>query len=138
MRELHKLRLMQVILYPLIVFGIIAIFIFILLSMNLLIIIIDFIIVAICLISLKYVYSFRKPLKITKKELKPSLKLKKRSQEMSIFQIIFYSIIIFLTISILIFSMIGIEPLILIIIITISLIYIYFDTDLENHSTSNI
>jgi len=53
MRELHKLRLMQVILYPLIIFGIIALFIFILQGINLLIIIIDFIIVAIYLISLK-------------------------------------------------------------------------------------
>ena len=81
---------------------------------------------------LKYLkYDFRKSLKITKKDLKHFFKLEKKSKDISIFQIIFYSIIILLTISILILSMIGIDPLILIIIIGISLIYIYFDNDFE-------
>ena len=130
MRELHKLKLMQVILYPLIIFGIINIFFFILLGINLLIIIIDIIIVAIYLISLKYIYAFRKTLKITKRELRYFIEMKKKEKDMSILQIIFYSIVILLTIIILIFSMIGIDPLILIIIIGISLVYIYFDEDL--------
>ena len=94
LRELHKLKLMQFILYPLIIFGIIAIFIFILQGINLLIITIDFIIVAIYLISLKYIYAFRKPLKITKGELQFLIILKKKDKEMLGVQVIFYSILI--------------------------------------------
>ena len=138
MRELHKLKLMQAILYPLIIFGIIAIFIFILQGINLLIIIIDIIIVAIYLISLKYIYTFRKSLKITKKELKPFIKLEKKCKELTSLQIFLYLIIIFTAISILIISMIGIDPLIMIIMIAFSIIYIYFDKEFEDDNTSNI
>ena len=97
-RELHKLKLMQVILYPLIIFGIIAIFIFILQGINLLIITIDFIIVAIYLICLKYIYAFRKTLKITKKDSKHFIKLQKKSKNFSIFNLIilFTTIFIFI------------------------------------------
>ena len=138
LRELHKLKLMQVILYPLIIFGIIAILIFVLQGINLLIITIDFIIEAIYLISLKYIYAFRKTLKITKKDFKHFIKLEKKSKELSSLQIFFYLIIIFTVISILIISMIGIDPLILIIMIAFSIIYIYFDKEFEDDNTSNI
>ena len=117
LRELHKLKLMQFILYPLIIFGIIAIFIFILQGINLLIITIDFIIVAIYLISLKYIYAFRKPLKITKKDSKHFTNIKKKIKELYWLHIFCYLIIIFSAIHILIISMIGIDPLILIIMI---------------------
>ena len=137
MRELHKLKLMRVILYPLIIFGIIAIFIFILQGINLLIIIIDIIIVAIYLISLKYIYAFRKALKITKRESRSFIEMKKKEKDMSILQIIFYSIVILLTIIMLIFSMTGIDPFMLIIIIAISLVFIYFDKDLEIDNNFN-
>ena len=138
MRELHKLKLMRVILYPLIIFGIITIFIFILHGINLLIITIDIIIVAVYLISLKFIYAFRKTLKITKKDFKHFIKLEKKSKKLSSLQIFFYSIVILLTIVILIFSMIGIDPLILIIMIAFSIIYIYFDKEFEDDNTSNI
>jgi len=132
MRELLKLKLMQVILYPLIIFGIIGIFIFILQGINLLIIIIDFIIVAIYLISLKYIYAFRKTLKITKRELKRSIEMKKKEKDMSILQIIFYSIVILITIVILIFSMDSIDPWILLIIISFVPIFTFFDNNLDD------
>ena len=109
LRELHKLKLMQFILYPLIIFGIIAIFIFILQGINLLIITIDFIIVAIYLISLKYIYAFRKPLKITKKDLKF---FRHNSRSISSINYISYFLILFITFLILVISLIGINILI--------------------------
>ena len=131
MRELLKLKLMQVILYLLIIFGIIALFFFILQGINLLIIVFDIIIVAIYLISLKYIYAFRKTLKITKKDFKHFIKLEKKSKELSWLKIFIYSTIIIIITSSLFMLIIGIDPIILIIIVCISLIFIYFDNDYE-------
>ena len=131
--QLHELRILQVILYSLITLGIITFFILILIGIHLLIIIIDIGIVAIYLVYLKYFkHKFRKSLKISKRDLKFFIKLKKKSRDLSKTQIIFYSIIVFATIIILIISMIGINPLILIIIIGVSIIYFYFDKDFED------
>ena len=137
--QLHELRLLQTILYSLITSGILAFFILILISIHLIIIIIDIGVVVLYIVYLKYLkYILRKSLKITRKDLKLFIKLRNKSKELSNLQIIFYSTLIFITIAILIISMIDIDPLILIIIIGISLIYIYFDKDLKDHNTSNI
>lgn len=129
--QLHELRLLQIILYSLITSGIFAFFILILISIHFIIIIIDIGVVVLYIIYLKYLkFNFRKSLKITKKEFRLFIKLEKKDKDLSIFQIFFYSIPIFITISVLIFSMIRFDPLILIIIIGISLIYVYFDEDL--------
>jgi len=126
MRELRKLRLMQVILYPLIIFGIIAIVIFILQGINLLIIAFNIIIVAIYLISLKYIYALRKTLKITKKDSKRFTKLEKKSKELSWHQIFFSLITLFL----MIILIIELQPIILLIIIGITTIFVFLDTEL--------
>ena len=57
---------------------------------------------------------------------------KKRKKENPFLQKIFYSILVFVTIIILIISMIGINPLIIIIIISVLIIYFYFDKDFED------
>jgi hypothetical protein len=51
----------------------------------------------------------------------------KINERINTIQILFYSIIIFSTITILILSLIGVDPLILMIVIGISIVYIYFD-----------
>lgn len=128
--QLHELRLLQIILYSLINLGVITFFILLLIGIHPLIIIVDIGIVAIYLVYLKYFKNkLRKTLKISKRDLKYYIKLKKKSRDLSKIQIIFYSIIIFLTIFIVIISMIGIDPLILIIIFCISLIFTYFEQD---------
>lgn len=130
--QFHELKLLQFLLYFLLTSGIIAFFILIFINVHFIIIIIEIVVVLFCIFYLKYLkYNFRKSLKITKKDLKLFFKLEKKSKDISIFQIIFYSIIILLMISILILSMIGIDPLILIIIVGISLIFIYCDKDFE-------
>lgn len=132
-KQLHELRLLQIILYSLITSGIIAFFILILIGSHLLIIIIDIGIIVIYLVYLKYFKrKFRKTLKISKRDLKFLIKLNKKSRDLSRIQIIFYSIIIFITITLLIISMIGINPLIMIIIIGVSIIYFYLDKDFED------
>ena len=138
MRELHKLKLMQVILYSLIIFGIIAIFNFILQSINLIIIIIDIIIVAIYLICLKYTYALRKHLKIKKEEYQKFVKVNKKREIPLKLVFIFYSLIIIVTTFILILSEIKINPLILILIVCFSLLFFYFDTDVEHDNSSKI
>lgn len=96
-------------------------------NIHFIIFIIDFGVVVLFIIYLKYLnHVYRKSLKLTKKQL---INIKKKSKELSYLPLIFYSIVILITIAILIFSMIRIDPLILIIIISISLIYIYFDHD---------
>jgi len=130
--QLHMLKVLQTVLYSLISLGILVFFILTFINIHFIIIIIEIVIVLFYIIYLKYLkYNFRKSLKITKKDLKLCFKIEKRSKGMSIFQIIFYSITILLTISILILSMIVRDPLIFIIIISISLIYIYFDQHFE-------
>ena len=128
--QLHELILLQIILYSLITLGIIAFFILILINIYLIIIIIDIGVVVLYIIYLKYLkYNFRKSLKITKKDLKLFIRLEMKGKDLSILQITFYSIIILITIFVLIFSMIMLNPLILLIMIGFSLIYVYFDKD---------
>lgn len=133
--QLHELRLLQVILYSLITSGIIAFFILILIGINFIIIIIDVGVVALYLFYLKYLeYKFRKTLKITRKDLKYFVRL---NFFLSNLLMIFYSGVICITILILIFSMIGIDPLLLFIIIGISLIFIYFESEDEDTDSSD-
>lgn len=123
-QNLREFKLTQKILYSLITLGIIVFFILILININLIIIIIDIGIVALYIFYLKHTkYTIRKSLKITKGELKLLKILKKKD----IVSIIFYSILIFTTIVILIFSMTGINPLVVIVIISIFLIGLYFN-----------
>lgn len=126
--QLHELKLLQTILSLLISSGIIVFLILVLMGFPLIIILIDIGVIISYVSYLIYLHQkCRKTLKITKRELRYFIEMKKKEKDMSILQIIFYSIVILLTIVILIFSMIGIDPLILIIIISISLVYIYFD-----------
>lgn len=130
--HLHELKLLQTILSLLISSGIIVLLILVLMGFPLIIILIDIGVIISYVSYLVYLQKkCRKTLKITKRELRYFIEMKKKEKDVSILQIIFYSILILLTIVILIFSMIGIDPLISIIIIGISLVYIYFDKDLE-------
>lgn len=132
--QFNELKILQLLLYFLITSGIVSFFILVLINIHLIIIIIDVGVVIVYIFYLKYItHIYRKKLKITKKDYKY---LKKKGDNQSILQLIFYSFVIIVTLFILILSMIGIHPLILIIIFGVSLLYIYFDIDVEDDSTS--
>jgi len=61
--------------------------------------------------------------------------MKKKEKDMSILQIIFYSIVILITIVILIISMVGINLLDIIVILGISFLFIYLDSRSEDGNT---
>lgn len=113
--------------YLLISAGIDTFFILISMEFFFLIIIIDVIIVISYKFYLVYLgHKYRKTLKVSRKDLKYFIKIKKKKGALLTLEILFYSIIITITILILIFSIIGIEPSILIIIICVSIVYILF------------
>ena len=126
--HLHELKLLQTILSLLISSGIIVLLILILMGFPLIIILIDIGIIISYVSYLVYLQKkFRKTFKITKRELRYFIEMKKKEKDISTLQLFFYSIVILITIVLLVFSMIGIDPLILILIIAVSLVYIYFD-----------
>ena len=130
--HLYELKLLDAILYLLISSGIIVLLILVLMGFHLIIILIDIGVIISYVCYLVYLHQkSRKTLKITKRELRYLIKMKKKEIEMSKLQKIFYSIALLLTIAILITSMIGINPLISIIIIGISLVFIHFDDEFK-------
>ena len=136
-KQFHELKLLQLSLYFFITSGIVAFFILVFMNIHFIIILIDVGVVVVYLIYLKYItHKYRKILKISKKNYKLFIKRKKKTETFSILELIFYSFLIILTILILILPMIGINPLILIIIIGVSLLYVYFDTDIEDDNTN--
>ena len=130
--HLHELKLLQTILSLLISSGIIVLLFLVLMDFPLIIILIDIGVIISYVSYLVYLHQkCRKTLKITKRERRHFIEMKKKEKDISVLQIIFYSILILLMIAISIISMIGIDPLILIIIFGISIIYIYSDKDFE-------
>ena len=129
-KEFFELRILQFIIYLLITFGIVAFFILLLMKIHLIIILIDIMVIIVYLFYVKYLeYKSIKKLKFIKKNLGTISNFGKKRKTLSINQIIFYSILMIATIIILIISMIGIDPLILIIVIAISLLFVYFDKE---------
>jgi len=132
--QFYELKKLQLLLYFLITSGIVSFFILISINIHPIIIIIDVGVVVVYIFYLKYItHIYRKKLKITKKDYRYFSLIKKKRDN----QLIFTSFIIIVTLIILIISMIGIDPLILIIIFGVSLLYIYFDIDVEDDSTSS-
>ena len=130
--HLNELKLLNTILYLLISSGIIVLLILVLMGFPLIIILINIVVVISYVSYLVYSHQkCRKTLNITKKELRYFIKMKKKEKDLSVLKIIFYSILILLTIAILIITMIGIDPLISIIIIGISLVFIHFDDEFK-------
>lgn len=136
--HLHEFKLIQSILYSLITLGIIVFFILMLINIYFIIIIIDIVIVIFYIFYLIYLKkNFRKTLKISKRHYKFIINLKNKDKELTNLQIIFYSIIIFITIFFLISSIIDLDPLNLIIALGVSLICIYVDKEFEEINTPN-
>lgn len=128
--QFHELKLLQFILYFFIFSGITAFFILILINIHFIIIIIDVGVVVVYIFYLKYItHKNRKILKISKKEYKLFIKIKKDVERLSLLQLIFYSFIVIITISVLILSMIGIDLLVIITIIMVSILFIYLDNE---------
>jgi len=61
----------------------------------------------------------------------PSQK-KKNIEELSTWQVIFYSIVVILTLFFLIWTIVRINIYVLIVVIALTMVYIYFDDDLTN------
>jgi len=133
--QFHELIILQLLLYFLIITGIVSLFVLVLINIHLIIIIIDFGVVIVYFIYLKYItQKFRKILKITKREYKGFFKIKTKGRIISILKIIFNFIIILITILILIDISLSLklDPLIIVIVISVSLIYFFFDKDFKD------
>ena len=118
--QLPELKLLQLILSSLIISGIIVLFILILNGIHFIFIATDIGLVIIYTFYVKYLeQKYRKTLKDINGE--------KKKEKFTKSQI--FSFLVILEISILILSIIGIDPLTLIIIILTSLIYVYFDIE---------
>ena len=90
--QFHELKILQLLLYFLITLGIVSFFILVLINIHLIIIIIDVGVVGVYIFYLKYItHIYRKKLKITKKDYKYLIIIKKKGDNQSIWQLIFYS-----------------------------------------------
>lgn len=142
--KLNELKVLHIILYLLITSGIMAFLILFLTGIHLFVIMIDFGIVTIFLVYLKYLnHTYRKNLKLSKKDLKYFISFKKKdkykktysfesirnAKYISALLTVIYLIIICSFFFLLIISINGLNPIILVIVIVISLTYVFFDRD---------
>lgn len=127
--QLRELKLLQIILYSLIISGIIALFILILNGIHFIIIATD---IGLVIIYTFYVKYLEQKYRRTSKTLGGIIGEKKK-EKFTKLKMFFSLMMIILTMSILILLIIGIDPLTLIITFLMSLVYIYFDIE-DNHS----
>lgn len=142
--KLNELKVLQIILYLLISSGITVFLILVLTDIHLFVIMIDFGIITIFVVYLQYLnHTYRKNLKLSKKDLKYFISFKRKVKYKKIYSIesvkngkyistfltLLYLIIISSLFFLLIISINGLNPIIIFIFIVISLTYVYLNRD---------
>ena len=122
-----EFQTLRIVLYFSIFLGIILFFMFILVKINYIIILIDLSVVLSYYFYFRYLkngYKNKLNKKLTKKEFRFIINEKKKSERLSVYQLIFDFLLIALTLFLLFISYLKIEPLIFILILTISLVFL--------------